>query len=535
MKINAHRWTAGARGFWLSAALLVGVVFPYQLWLRGNEVPLIDYLAQFENAKALVSGDFQGSVNGYWSPLLVWLMALGLLVSDNEPLILILLSTGCGLLSWAMVWRLTAEWLAEGTTRFVARAALASLIVMMCITVVVPDHLAVVLILAYFRCYLAQRSAPTRRGQFVLGGLIAFAYYVKAYALIALLLHQGISLLWQNQEPGTFRQRLKRRASVFLLVLILVLPWTVVLKGKYGHWTWSTSGSYNRFLVQEKYQQVWRAHPYANPARTPLLPTADQVHNRWEDPSTYPLPPAPSFNWAHHAAILFWNLKDWLIVTLRFSLFFFPLVLVWFVRQVFGRAPPSPHDRVIREGVLFSLLYPSGFVFFFYYQERYFWPPLLLAACLTIVLWAQVSQRLHRKQRLLGVLLIGVTLMMPLGQRILFDYGMARYVDPPACVAEDVARPNQVQLEPGGLLVCDDPMRGFRLSEAFNLRMAELDLRAESWPSEQALVDTLRKHRIRYVFLTNQTPLTDERFSQYSEIAQWHDCRPLRILEVPRH
>ena len=219
-------------------AFLAAVLFPYLCWYVNNP----DTFQYLMITRHYLEGDFREAVNGYWGPLLSWLMLpfSGQDFGDIPALKTLQLVIGAGVVwTWTRVLRRSvvpepyAEALSYAAIPFVLAYAFLS---------PTADLLFLWVSLLLF-LFLANGSALTdehRANRFAMLG--ALAYYSKAFGF-PLFLFLLLSEWWTvRKQPGTLRFFF-RALGAFLL---LVAPWVTAISLKYGHITISEAAAFNR-------------------------------------------------------------------------------------------------------------------------------------------------------------------------------------------------------------------------------------------------------------------------------------------------
>ena len=255
-------------------AFLAAVLFPYLCWYVNNP----DTFQYLMITRHYLEGDFREAINGYWSPLLSWLMLpfTGQDFGDIPALKTLQLVIGAGVLwTWTSVLRRSvmpepyAEALSYAALPFVLAYAFLS---------PTADLLFLWLTLALFR-FLAKGSALTdeqNAKRFALLG--ALAYYAKAFGL-PLFLFLLVSEWWQVRKLAVGRRLLLRALGIFLL---LIAPWVTAISLKYGHFTISEAAAFNRSPgVAPMPGQVMQLPVLSNELTKPSGPHAICA---WEEP-----------------------------------------------------------------------------------------------------------------------------------------------------------------------------------------------------------------------------------------------------------
>lgn len=202
----------------------------------------IDAVAYVRIAEYVASGDWGLAVTGYWSPLLSWLTALGIVLGAAPATavwgVQALTALACPL-SVAFVARRVGlgDWWAVGG------AALAAGVAFRAGAALFPDLLSAVLLTLAVGVMAGPGWVERRRIAAGSGALLGGAYLAKAVMLpVSVVLIPVWAGLWR-WSGGARGQRAARAAGWAALGLLAVAgPWVGVLSASYGEPTFSTAG-----------------------------------------------------------------------------------------------------------------------------------------------------------------------------------------------------------------------------------------------------------------------------------------------------
>jgi len=395
------RWWASPAA-WVIAYLLIGAcllpVFRYAL----NP----DSTAIISIARHYLHGDAGAAVNGYWNPLLCWLLvpllALGLPAATAIKLILL----GSGLLAWWGMRRLMgALGIDEGIRRGIEPALLPILLYLVYSTNT-ADLLGAALLLPYFALIFSPRYGTGRWDGVACGALGALAYLAKTYNLPFFLAHFTLTtaVYALHGEMRVRRPALLRHYLLGVLALIVVCGWWIgLISHKYGFFTVGTSGAYNMALVGP----ASSGHPMRSRGLMPP-PTPDGV-SVWDDPSYFRLPAwspwATPAERRHTLALLMRNGIGMAKALCFFSLFA-PLILLFALATL--RRPRSTVVHPLGSLVLYAAGYLLVTV-----GKRYLYPTLFLLLCLAGTALMAIPERKRGQTSVIAVVL-GSFILMPI-------------------------------------------------------------------------------------------------------------------------
>lgn len=362
-----------------------------------------DGVAYIGIAQKYANGDFRHAVNGYWGPLLSWLMVPGLLVSI-DPIITIkfiqlLVVIGIMALAYLCIKDFVSNrYLVMITTLLLGlvgiRWAFAGPLT--------PD--LIVCLLSLVLVYLGTKQLAAK--SFVLpvlfGVLGALLYFSKS---VGLYLFLGTWLVCALLQHIQFKQRkltlvrtkdIKFTLASLITCFVLIIPFVAAISLKYHQPTIGTSGSYNFALVGPHTV----GHPVTKELIQPPNPTAVSA---WEDTSTVSVVSWKPFESISNAQFFFKNVyKNILFLNKLIGLafwFLIPLALLFFVSRDSRKSLNQFKVLALSLAILNVLAYLPIFV-----EERYVYFVFVTA----IIGSTLLVSLLPKSYRLFSFVLIGV-------------------------------------------------------------------------------------------------------------------------------
>ena len=276
------RWLAAA-GLWaFCGALLLPLFLP---------VLSADGTSYISIAVKYYKGDFSHAINGYWGPLISWLMVplLALRIDPVAAARIVILLAGFPML-WA-VRRFSAELDLGEPLSFLLLLACLPIGLYMTFTMITPDFLVTAILLAYLAVFLGAGFPRCWTSGLGCGVLGAFAYFAKPYAFFFFLLHfsLGIALRSLTRKTAAERRRLLTAGLAGLAVFaVLSGAWIGLISHKYHRLLINSAGRYNISSL--------RPGSPGQPIQTSgfLPPPNGTASSAWEDPDLIPLP-----EWSH--------------------------------------------------------------------------------------------------------------------------------------------------------------------------------------------------------------------------------------------
>jgi hypothetical protein len=353
---------AVACGSYLAAAAMLIPHYQHKLYP--------DTTSYISIALKYLNGDFAHAINGYWAPLLPWLM-VPLLRLHLDPLVAMkIVSVGAGLAVIAAAAKLFELLPIESSLRHQLIAATTVIVLYCALSMGTPDVLLMASLTAYFAVILHDSyRARSSRGA-VCGLLGGVAYLAKHYALPFFVLHFTLVNLWYCRHRESRRTVLTNLCSGLAVCALLALPWATAMSLKYGMPTTGTVGG--------------RAWAYVGPDSRGIgfhglvAPPNPTAWSAWEDPSYDPVkswsPLASRANVLHLFRLVASNARDAAGPLLQFS----PILLIVAAGCVVWRVRPPDASTFVLV-VLSTALFTGGYVVV-HVEERLLWPiwPMLL-------------------------------------------------------------------------------------------------------------------------------------------------------------
>jgi len=267
--------------FWLGLSWVVA----YALMLVSmlNNLPRLntDAIAYMRVAEYWSTGNFDFAVNGYWGPLLSWLM-VPFLWLGVEPLLAgkLAMLISCGVFFHGSLF----------LVRSVGLRLIDELIVAVVLALTIPGWMAAnltpdLLVAGLMAFALGQAVSPdwlaSRRRALGSGATWGLAYLAKAVALpVGVVVSVLLALCWRLRQEENRQAAWRRLGQALGLFLLIALPWMIVLSLKYDKPTFSTSGAIAHAIVGPGNNEP-ASHPFGS---TIYKPEEGRV-TAWEDPS----------------------------------------------------------------------------------------------------------------------------------------------------------------------------------------------------------------------------------------------------------
>jgi hypothetical protein len=236
---------AGRLALFVASAAIVGAIGTRQLDYLNP-----DGLAYFSIARSYA--ETGPAVRGYWSPLISWMGAAGM-VLGMDPRVAFKAACGIAALAWIGAVDLLA---AQYPLRPAGRLSVVTLAAYTGITFAyskgflgAADVLGAAALAVYFALLLRASSSPRRAlTGMLLGAFGALAYFAKYFNFPFVLAHLVLVGTVQWIRRGRDRSIPWALIAAFVTFGLITGPWIVSLSRRYGSLTVSTAGSINHTL-----------------------------------------------------------------------------------------------------------------------------------------------------------------------------------------------------------------------------------------------------------------------------------------------
>ena len=486
--------------------LLCGAMLP---WFLHRVAP--DAVSYLTIARKYRAWEFNDAINGYWSPLLSWLVAPFLCLGAPMDVTGKCLEVAIGAGALSAVWWLGKRLELPDAVRIWTTLAVVPAVAMYALTDTTPDLLVAALLVVYIGVVIGA-DYPRSSWQGAACGLLgALAYLAKAYAFPFFLAHfLAVSgyLVLRRLSSGVELSRLAAATAAGLLVFALVAgSWAGLLSRKYSRPTIGTAGSYQFSLHGQGHQtEVGGLYPPANKLAL----------SAWEDPSDLSIlprppgaaPPARPRPEVVPAAVpkvkpflsdgpigrlfyrIYYNAFRYMGTLFRLSPLS-PFILLGLLVACWNVPRGRDRDRwIILIGTM--LLYPAGYLLIFI-NERFFWLITFLLSLSAGLLTTALPVLRRKPWSTYWAVVVALSLSL-WPAWLLFRLGHHVLEETPAVAAQ--LRP----MMPPGTRIASDLEWGITNSIAFHLDARYYGLlRPDASAEEQQ--QQLRQHRIEYLLV----------------------------------
>ncbi|HUW84733.1 MAG TPA: hypothetical protein VMZ31_18270 [Phycisphaerae bacterium] len=425
--------SAAALGVLLAAYL---VLAGWLAWHNRDQINT-DGVSYIMVARHYADGDWRLAVNGYWGPLLSWLLVPACR-AGWDPLHaarLILVLVGGGLVTG--VWYLCRRFDLVGVWRWATTAIAALMVAVYSTQLVTPDLMVAALLLGYLLLVTSDGLLARRLWALSCGLVGGLLYWTKAYGLPFFAVHFTVMVVL-HALAGPRRAGWKTALSAWACGVagcaVLAVPWIVALSTRYGYPTFSNSGRIAHSLIGPG--KSCRQQPCDEGLWSP--PEGRMA--MWEDPSDLPYVFwSPLQSWAHLRCQV-WNMRVGATVIaevllkrdtfcLRLAALGLLPVLIWPVRRRSG-------DSLRYLWLTATIgIYVAGYLMVCNLDSRFYWPVTILLMMLVMHLLLRLGGALASQSdsiwscRARSAVMIGVavvSLAVPVGKEIVSELRSAR-------------------------------------------------------------------------------------------------------------
>jgi hypothetical protein len=394
----------------LPALIFALLAFSFMVITKHHHVRLTaDTMLYFSLAEKYISGDFVNAVNGYWGPLLAWLLVPFLYFGVSDVIAINALNLILGIFIIFGVWRLSYR---VEMTEMIRSIILISFIpIVLKFSLVQPMDFLLLCFLVYYLVIVFGNSYPDRMTNGIFCGILGtLAYFSKSYAFPFFIIHfliMNILHYFRNTAKSYRRNVLRNAAAGFVLFFLFSGAWIMAIGDKYGYYTISTMRKTN--FNAPGPEAMGGGLEFGVPVFTEGFyePPNETAFVIWEDPSYLRGKPwSPWQSWTyfkHFIRLVLKNITEGLRIYETFSTLSIAIIISYLLLLCV-----QPRNTLPSHG---SLLYPlftmvlfSGGYLLFHLEERYLW----LVNVLLLLMGGYVLNVLFQKEFFKNNLLKGI-------------------------------------------------------------------------------------------------------------------------------
>ena len=206
-----------------------------------------DGVSYISIAQKYASGDLENALNGYWSPMLSWLLTPFIFWGTPPILAPKLLSILIGFFTLFRFQKLVYRLQFTPILAYSSLLTSAIIIIYFALNVITPDLLFVGISLWYLHQVSNSKSNPIKIG--IIGALL---YFTRSFGLPFFLAHFSVTTIifaLKGHAKKPIKTVLKNYALTMVTFLALISFWVAPISKKYDHFTIGNSGHYNFTLI----------------------------------------------------------------------------------------------------------------------------------------------------------------------------------------------------------------------------------------------------------------------------------------------
>ena len=266
-------------GFVLFLYLAVGIFLLKYYRYQTNP----DGISYISIAQKYLNGDFSNAVNGYWGPLLAWLLTPFLCFVSDALLAGKIFSLFAGIAAFIALRALSYRFEMSESTRTTILFSAIPVVLGFAFSDLTPDLLLTCILLFYFAVIFNNNYADRANKGILCGVLGGVAYLSKSFALPFFISHffiMNVLHYFRGETKQTKRKVLYNFLAGAVVFALISGVWIGLISNKYGKLTFGTSGKTTFGAVAAPGAQgsavLWQGF---------LKPSNETAISAWEDPS----------------------------------------------------------------------------------------------------------------------------------------------------------------------------------------------------------------------------------------------------------
>ena len=204
-----------------------------------------DGVTYFSITKKYLQGEFSSAVNGYWGPLISWLLIPFFVMGIPSVLSAKILFFIVGFITLIGTWKLSVKFPMLPFVRFLVNLSLIPLILTWAYITVKPDLILACVFLFYLLIVLDEKYRSKKYFGIYAGVFATLAYFCKLYGFYIILLHFFIFNFLFFVSAKSKKIVVFNFIAALLTLFILSAPWIYLISVKYNKFTPGTTGSVN--------------------------------------------------------------------------------------------------------------------------------------------------------------------------------------------------------------------------------------------------------------------------------------------------
>jgi hypothetical protein len=350
-------------------------------------------------AEKYIRGDMSNAINGYWGPLLSWLLIPFLYFGSTHLFAINALNLFFGLLTITGVWRLSYRFEISENIRTIILLPLVPILLF--VSLVQPMDFLLLCILVFYLNVVFKKNYPeSMHNALLAGGLGALAYFSKPFGFPFFISHfllMNLCHYFRNSSIEHRKSVMRNALAGFVLFSLLSGVWIGLISSKYNRLTFSNMGRGvlaslgpgSKHETLEKGSPIFYAGFYEPPNDTATV--------IYEDPSSAknklwnPLESRSSLK--HFTSNLIENIFECLRIYESFSRLSIAIIIAY-ILLIFVQPLNKLYSRTEILYPLLTITLFTGGYFPFHFETRYLW----IVNILLLLMGGNVLNELFHKE-----------------------------------------------------------------------------------------------------------------------------------------
>jgi hypothetical protein len=475
-------------------------------------------------AEKYLRWEFMDAINGYWGPMLSWLLIPFLYFGSSHVFAINTLDLIFCLFTITGIWKLSLK--VEMNENVRSAVVLSSFPIVFFYSLVQPFDLLLICILVYYLSIVFSNNYPERITNGIASGVLgSIAYFSKSYALpffIAHFLAMNILHLLKCATAFDRKKVLKNVLAGFILFSLISGIWVALLSNKYGYFTFSNMGKTNLAILAPGHpegglefgQPMFYKGFFEPPNKTAIV--------AWEDPSYINVEAwSPLGSWGylkHFMKLILNNIYHALNIYEFFSTLSIGIIITYILLFT-----AQPFKEIIKRGELIYplitiIIYTGGYLPF-HFEERYIWIVnillLLMGGYVLSVLFQKEFFRSKTRKNIMIVCFIASFIFTPIKLTIQGRNSMDKEMHDLNTELKHFGIQGNIASNREYVPVHDSWHKTFRMAYWLKGRYYG---QAKQGTNDEDLENEIKKYKIDYYFFWGESTGLPPFLSQYKEL-----------------
>ena len=221
--------------------IAIAIVFPYVRWFADNP----DTFQYLSIASKYISGDWSQALNGYWSPMISWLLTIPMLFFNDQILGFKILQVLIGLFTLWQWHRLLNRTNIQKTWKIILLFVFIPFLIDYSLLNATPDLLFMGLLLMLLNLFIDGNLTSDRSRAFKIGLTGALLYFTKAFGFPFFIAMTLMIIFFEAKSKNGNRLVWKNVVMLYGIFFLICSFWIISLSLHYGHFTISEAARFN--------------------------------------------------------------------------------------------------------------------------------------------------------------------------------------------------------------------------------------------------------------------------------------------------